>query len=48
MFTDEELKKFAEANTKSVKYKNGTIWESNGYGKFEIIGNYPKKRLLCL
>lgn len=44
-FTKDELLQARERNNKSGKYKNDSIWESNQYGSFSIIGRFDRTHL---
>src|SRR6056297_1838420 len=46
-FTEEELEVIKNNNTSKV-YKNGTVWDSRFYGRFEIIGALDMKHYLII
>lgn len=47
MFSNEQLIEFFKNNEKTKIYKNGTVWNTNNYGKLEIIGKFSKTKHVC-
>lgn len=44
-FTEQELLEARERNKKSRKFKNDTVWESNEYGSYTVIGRFDDRKL---